>query len=189
MSQMIQDLLEFSRVQRSDSELAPTDLNEVFQQALTNCSASIRNTRAVVTSENLPTVPGDRNQLIQLLQNLIGNGVKFHRPGERPAVYLSALRSEEYWVFRMRDNGIGIPTDQVDKVFQPFHRLHSRDRYPGTGVGLAICKKIVERHKGKIWIEPSEGEGTTICFSFPEGGTDRPEGGPRTNAASQIPAS
>jgi light-regulated signal transduction histidine kinase (bacteriophytochrome) len=122
----------------------------VFGQARNNCLASIQAANAAVTCGQLPTVTGDGIQVVQLLQNLIGNAVKFRRPDISPQVGVTAASDDGRWVLRGSDNGIGIPLEHVEKVFELFHRLHGRDQYPGTGIGLAICKKIVEAHGGRI---------------------------------------
>ena len=170
MSRLIQDLLDYSRIQRGNRKLAPVDMNAVFDQALANCAASIQEARAAVTRDDLPTVLGDRPQLGQLLQNLVGNAVKFRRPDVRPEVHVSATREDGQWAFQVRDNGIGIPADQADRVFQIFQRLHRREEYPGTGIGLAVCKKIVEQHGGRIGVESTPGEGSCFHFTLPAGG-------------------
>jgi len=168
MSQLIRDLLEYSRVQTRRREPAATDVKAVFDQALANCSASIEAAQASVTCSELPTVVADHTQLLQLLQNLVANAVKFRRPDVSPAIHLTANTENGQWVFRLSDDGIGISQDQVDKVFELFHRLHSRDKYQGTGIGLAVCKKIVELHGGRIWAESRLGEGSTFCFTLPK---------------------
>ena len=167
MSQMIRDLLEYSRVQSRSKELAPTDMRVVFDQARANCVAGIQETQAAVTCEPLPTVMGDHTQLVQLLQNLIGNAVKFRRGDLRPEIRVRARADGGQYVFSVSDNGIGIPADQAQQVFQLFHRLHSRDKYPGTGIGLALCRKVVERQGGRIWVESETGRGATFKFTIP----------------------
>lgn len=166
MSRMIHDLLEYSRVQTQARPLAPTDLKDAFEQARANCAAGIAEAQAQVTCGDLPTVLGDSTQLVRLFQNLLGNAVKFRRPDVRPEIQVSARTHDGGWRFQVRDNGIGIPPDQADGLFQLFRRLHGRDQYPGTGIGLATCKKIVERHGGRIWIESQPGPGTTFCFTL-----------------------
>ncbi len=168
MAQLINDLLVYSRVQMRPLEPTATDLNAAFDQAAANCSASIEESQAQITRDHLPTVRVDPLQATQLLQNLIGNAVKFRRQGVRPEVHVSARLADGAWAVSVRDNGIGIEPTAYDRIFQPFRRLHSHQEYPGTGVGLAICKKIVERHGGRIWVESKAGEGATFCFSLPE---------------------
>jgi light-regulated signal transduction histidine kinase (bacteriophytochrome) len=121
----------------------------------------------VITKDDLPAVTGDEMQLVQLFQNLIGNGVKYRRQDIAPVVHVSGKREGPDWVISVRDNGIGIEPQYFDRVFQIFQRLHGRDEYPGTGIGLSICKRIVDRHHGRIWIESVPGEGATFFFTIP----------------------
>ena len=169
MQDLINDLLAYSRVESHGEELEPTDCNAVFTQAVTNLHASIVDVGAVVTSDPLPTVRTDASQLGQVFQNLIGNAVKFHGE-ERPIVHVSAQPQGDEWVFSVRDNGIGIEPDYFDRIFGIFQRLHTRERYSGTGIGLAICTRIVERHGGRIWVESNIGEGSVFHFTIPIGG-------------------
>jgi light-regulated signal transduction histidine kinase (bacteriophytochrome) len=167
MSQLITDLLDFSRVDRKGKELQPTDANEQLGDALANLRASIAEAGARVTHEELPTVRADASQLGQLLQNLIGNAVKFRDPDRPCQVHVAARKDGGQWVFSVRDNGIGIDPKQHDRVFVIFQRLHTRQEYPGTGIGLAICQRIVERHGGRIWVESQPDEGSTFFFTMP----------------------
>jgi len=167
MSGLISDLLEYSRVQTQARKPRPTDMKTVFDHAVANCRASIDQVEATVTCDDLPTVLGDPPQLVQLLQNLIGNAIKFRRPDVRPEVRVGARREAGQWLFWTKDNGIGIAPDQTERIFQIFQRLHTREQYPGTGIGLAICRKIVERHDGRIWVESIPGEGSTFSFTIP----------------------
>ncbi len=166
MQQLINDLLEFSRVGTRAKQLKPTACEAVLNQVLANLRIAIAEHQAVITHDPLPTVMGDEIQLIQLLQNLIGNAIKFRRE-EPPQVHLSAQQGEREWIFSVRDNGIGIETEYFERIFTIFQRLHSRVDYPGTGIGLAVCKKIVERHGGQIWVESESGVGTTFYFTIP----------------------
>jgi light-regulated signal transduction histidine kinase (bacteriophytochrome) len=138
----------------------------VLSKVLANLKVAIAESNAVVTHDPLPTVLGDGTQLIQLLQNLIGNAIKF-RGKERPQVYVKAVQSPKEWIFEVRDNGIGIESEYFERIFTIFQRLHSKSEYQGTGIGLAVCKKIVERHGGRIWVESQLGEGTTFYFTIP----------------------
>jgi light-regulated signal transduction histidine kinase (bacteriophytochrome) len=142
-------------------------MKDVLEQAVANCAAGIAESGAAVTCDSLPTIMGDATQLGQLFQELVGNAVKFRREGVRAEVRVTASRQGREWVFCVQDNGIGIPADQFQRVFLIFQRLHTQDEYPGAGIGLAICKKIVERHGGRIWVESKVGEGSRFQFSIP----------------------
>jgi signal transduction histidine kinase len=172
MQVLINDLLAFSRVGRT-KDFAPVDLNDALGDALSSLETGLEEAGAVVTGDDMPTVDGDRTLLTQVFFNLIGNAVKFR--GDRPArVHLSARRSGAEWVFCCADNGIGIEPQYAERVFVIFQRLHTRDKYGGTGIGLAMCKKIVEFHGGRIWLDTeTDHQGTTICWSLP-GGQDDP---------------
>jgi light-regulated signal transduction histidine kinase (bacteriophytochrome) len=133
---------------------------------LDNLKIAITENRTRVTHDPLPTVMGDEIQLIQLLQNLIGNAIKFRRE-ESPQVNISTEQTPNEWVFSIRDNGIGMEPEYFDRIFTIFQRLHSKSEYPGTGIGLAVCKKIVERHGGRIWVESTPGVGSAFYFTIP----------------------
>jgi light-regulated signal transduction histidine kinase (bacteriophytochrome) len=167
MHTLIQDLLEYSRVGRKGDRFAAVDTNESLAAAKANLEAAIRGSGARVTAETLPTVRGDRGQLIRLFQNLIDNAIKF-RSRETPCIHVSASPPERGsgWVFSVRDNGIGIDPQYAERIFVIFQRLHTRAEYPGTGIGLAICKKIVERHEGRIWLESELGKGSVFYFTL-----------------------
>lgn len=170
MQRLIQDLLMYSRVTTKGGPLEPVDVHEALEVAVSSLQVSIRETAALVTNEPLPVVRGDPTQVTQLLQNLIGNALKFHKPGESPRVHISAARGGEdprFWTFRVADQGIGIDPKYFGRLFVIFQRLHTRHEYPGTGIGLALCKRIVERHSGRIWIESELGKGTTCLFTLP----------------------
>ncbi len=168
MQQLINDLLEFSRVGTRSKELVPTACEVVLSHVLDNLKVAIAESNAVVTHDPLPTVMGDEIQLIQLLQNLISNAIKFHRE-EPPRVHVKAEQGEKEkeWVFSVRDNGIGMDSEYFERIFTIFQRLHSKSEYPGTGIGLAVCKKIVECHGGRIWLESELGVGTVFYFTLP----------------------
>lgn len=167
MSSLIMDLLTYSRVTSKAKEFQEVDLNSTYNDVLRDLQILTKERGAKITSTKLPVLNADPTQMHQLLQNLIGNAVKFH--GERPPeVSLSAKKVEDGWLFSVKDNGIGIDTQYFDRIFQVFQRLHERDQYGGTGIGLAVCKKIVERHGGRIWVESREGKGTTFYFTIPE---------------------
>jgi len=166
MQALIRDLLAYSRVGRRGHELAPVDLEAALEQATANLRAAIADADAALTHEPLPTVLGDETQLTQLLQNLIGNAVKFHGT-QPPQIHVGARRQAESWIISVRDNGIGIDPDYADRIFLIFQRLHTRAQYDGTGIGLAMCRKIVERHGGRIWLESTPGSGSTFSFTLP----------------------
>jgi len=166
MQMLINDLLAYSRVSTRGKPFEPTDCEAILSQIRVNLQAAIEESDAVITHDPLPTVVADASQLAQLLQNLIGNAVKF-RSEEPLHVHVSAEQKGNEWVFSVRDNGIGIDPEYADRIFIVFQRLHNRDEYPGTGIGLAICKKIVERHGGRIWVESQPGKGSTFYFTIP----------------------
>lgn len=163
--QLIQDLLAFSRLGRQAVKLEPTDANMALKAAIRSIHLLMRDSNASITSDELPVVRADGNLLAQLFQNLISNSIKFRGP-EAPAVHVSAKREDGTWVFALRDNGIGIDKAYWTQIFVMFKRLHTQKEYPGTGIGLAICKRIVERHGGRIWVDSSPGRGTTFYFTL-----------------------
>jgi PAS domain S-box-containing protein len=167
MRALIDDLLAYSRTGTRASEPGPTDVAAVLERVLQDLGPAIEESGARVTHDPLPTIPADAGQVGQLLQNLIANALKFRREGMPPRVHVGAYRDGATCVLTVRDNGIGIAPEFRDRIFVIFQRLHSRDEYPGTGIGLAICKKIVERHGGRIWVESTPGEGTAFHLSFP----------------------
>ncbi|MFN2354079.1 MAG: ATP-binding protein [Desulfopila sp.] len=166
MQKLIQDLLSFSRVTTAGRELVRVDTQEVLDEARANLLAVLLQSSAVVTSTEMPEVLGDRTQLVQLFQNLLSNGLKFCRKDVTPAIGISAVRDETQWRFSVADNGIGIPTGNEQKIFTIFKRLHTREEYDGTGIGLALARRIVERHNGEIWFESREQIGTTFHFTL-----------------------
>jgi signal transduction histidine kinase len=166
MQGLILDLLAYSRVGTQGKEFEPADCNEIFERARKNLKVAIEESKAIVTTEPLPTVLGDHVQLLQLFQNLIGNAIKF-RSQMPPVIHLRAEKKGDEWLFSVRDNGLGIEPKDFERIFVIFQRLHSRDKYPGTGIGLSVCKKIVERHGGRIWVESEAHKGTTFYFTLP----------------------
>jgi PAS domain S-box-containing protein len=167
MQALITDLLAYSRVGTHTHPFESVELGEVVDEALTNLTIAVQESGAVVKHEGLPQVIADGSQLVQVFQNLVGNAIKFR--GERPPeIRIAAQRGEGEWVLSVADNGIGIEPQYFERIFRVFQRLHTRARYPGTGIGLAICKKIVERHGGRIWIESQPERGSTFFFSLPE---------------------
>ena len=168
MKQLIEDLLTYSRVGTRGRELAPSSSGAALEKALANLRAAQEASGAEVTHDEMPEVLADGAQLTQLFQNLVGNAMKF-RGEERPRVHVGVQSREKVWVFTVRDNGIGLDPQYADRIFMMFQRLHNKTEYPGTGIGLAICKKIVERHGGHIWVESKPGEGATFGFTLPRG--------------------
>jgi PAS domain S-box-containing protein len=166
MQRLIQDLLLYSRVQTKGMELRETSSEEAFERALQNLRGSIQESGAVVTHEALPNVQADEMQLAQLFQNLVGNAIKYQGSGI-PKIHVSAkMNGGNKWMFSVKDNGIGIDAQYFDKIFGMFQRLHKREEFAGTGIGLAICKKIVERHGGNIAVESQPGHGSTFSFAL-----------------------
>jgi light-regulated signal transduction histidine kinase (bacteriophytochrome) len=167
MQRLINDLLAFSRVGRLTSGMETVELNDVVDAALNQLAAVREEADAQITVETLPAVYGEASLLTQLFANLVGNALKFRRPDVRPAVTIGAQPHEDGWEIHLADNGIGIEPEYADKVFVIFQRLHSRDAYPGTGIGLAMAKKIVEYHGGHIWFDPDRADGATVRFTLP----------------------
>jgi PAS domain S-box-containing protein len=175
MQQLIHDLLMYSRVGTRGNAFRPTHFETVLKEALSNLDIAIQESNATITHDPLPTVVGDPTQLVQLLQNLISNAIKYHSQ-ESPKIHIGVEFQTDQWLFWIQDNGIGIDAKHYQRIFLVFQRLHTREEYPGTGIGLAICKKIVERHGGKIWVESSPDQGSTFYFTLMT-----------TNPLSQIP--
>ncbi len=168
MRQLIQDLLSYSRVGSGTPKFALTDCQTLLEEVLANLRSEISSSGACITHSQMPKVMGNDTQLIQLFQNLIGNAIKFRHPSVTPQIEISAqVQNGGEWLLAVRDNGIGIDPQHFQRIFEAFQRLHSYDSYPGTGLGMAICKKIVERHGGRIWVESQLGVGTTIYFTIP----------------------
>jgi len=166
MWNLVNDLLTYSHVGMGRNELEPTDSDAVLAQSVNDLKVAIEENGALVTHAHLPMVMADRPQLGQLFRNLIGNAIKF-RGNEPPRIHISANRNGNGWTFSVRDNGIGIAPEYSERIFVVFQRLHSREEYAGTGVGLAICKKIVERHGGRIWVKSDVGKGSAFYFILP----------------------
>lgn len=175
MGTLINDLLEYSRVGTRGHAFRSTDCNAALQKALANLEVAIRESNAIVTYDALPVVQADETQITQLFQNLIGNAVKF-KSADSPRVGVNVRQDDGYWHFSVADNGIGFAPEYAERIFTIFQRLHTRNEYPGTGIGLAICKKIVDRHGGRIWVESEPGKGSTFHFTIPEGGVSPNEG-------------
>ena len=166
MQALIKGLLEYSRVGTRPKEFGPVETEKAFHDAVSNLTLLMEENEAKVTHDPLPKVQGDPVQLTQLFQNLLSNAIKF-RNAVPPAVHTGAKRHNGQWQFYVRDNGIGIANKDFDRIFVVFQRLHTRNKYPGTGIGLAACKKIVDRHGGKIWVESEPGKGSTFYFTLP----------------------
>jgi signal transduction histidine kinase len=168
MDHLINDILNFSRIGTRGNPFEPLDSREPLEKALINLQAEIEASGAEITIAELPRVTGDRHQLPQLFQNLLGNALKYRKTSEPPRLHISARERAEGWEFRVADNGIGIEPRFAERIFQIFQRLHTSRDYPGTGIGLAVCKKIVERHGGRIWVESEPGQGSTFYFILPK---------------------
>jgi PAS domain S-box-containing protein len=173
MQQLIQDLLEYSRVGTRGKEFTPSDLSLLLDEALLNLQARIEETGAEISFSQLPTLTVDGGQTVRLFQNLIGNAIKYRDADKSPKIRIEAkaLAGVGNWLFQISDNGIGIANEDYERIFNIFQRLHGREEYEGTGIGLAICKKIVERHGGRIWVESTPGAGSTFFFTLPAGKT------------------
>ncbi len=165
MQEMISDLLSYSRIGKTNFPEEAIDAGKICDQAIANLKLAIQEKNASVSRDNLPMVWGNGTQLTRVFQNLIGNAVKFCT--QHPQVHVSAVSQDGEWIFAVKDNGIGINPQYFDRIFKVFQRLHNKSEFPGTGIGLSICKKIVERNGGRIWIESQEGAGSTFYFSVP----------------------
>jgi two-component system sensor histidine kinase/response regulator len=166
MQNLIADLLSYSQVGQKPAPFQTVDLKAVLPWTIENLRELVDKSNAVITWDTLPCVTGDEAQLGQVLQNLIGNAIKYGRPGLQPVIHLSASRENDDWLVRVRDNGIGIESKHFQLIFAPFKRLHGRE-ISGTGIGLAICRRMIEAHGGNIWVESSPNEGSTFCFTVP----------------------
>ena len=166
LEQLTEDLLSYARIDAEAKAFAPVNMTEVAQEVVHLLDASINSANGVVRIADLPVVTGDRTQLVQLLLNLIGNALKYCRD-RAPVVELSIIQQGDCWVFSVTDNGIGIDAKHLDKVFGVFKRLHSQTEFPGTGIGLAVCRRVVEGHGGKIWVESRPGHGSVFSFTMP----------------------
>jgi light-regulated signal transduction histidine kinase (bacteriophytochrome) len=166
MQKLINDLLSYSLVSTRQKPVKPTDCNSVLGQVIANLSVTIEQNNDIITNDDLPTVMADESQMQELFKNLVGNAIKF-RSEHAPRVHISAKQDRNKWLFSVQDNGLGIDPQYKDKIFLIFQRLHSKEEYPGTGIGLAICKRIVEHHGGKIWFDSDVGKGSTFYFTLP----------------------
>ena len=166
MKYLIDDLLEYSRVSSQAKEFENIDLEKVLENVLSNLSILIVENNVNVTHDSLPTVFADKNQMVQVFENLITNAIKF-RGKEPPKIDISAQKGNKEWIFTVKDNGIGINPKHQKQIFEVFKRLHTRKEYPGTGIGLSIAQKIIERHNGRIWVESKPEKGSTFYFTIP----------------------
>jgi light-regulated signal transduction histidine kinase (bacteriophytochrome) len=171
MQTLINDLLSYSRVSTRGKAFEAADCQAALDVALVNLKAAVQEASAVVSHDALPVVRADPTQLMQLLLNLLSNAIKF-RSTAPPIIHVGAKRQNGHWVVSVKDNGIGIEPKYSERVFAVFQRLHTRTEYPGTGIGLAICKKIVERHGGRIWVDSEPGKGSTFSFTIPDRGAN-----------------
>lgn len=180
MTQLIDDLLTYSRVDRMENTAVEVDCNLIVHQVCNRLSAAINQQQAKVAIDPLPTIKGNPLQISQIFQNLIENALKYSRTEVTPEIKISVTQQNHHWVFSCRDNGIGIEPDYFEQIFYAFKRLHSQSQYAGTGIGLAVCKKIVQRYGGEIWVTSTFGEGSAFYFSFPMQVADSPaiSGGP-----------
>jgi PAS domain S-box-containing protein len=183
MQALIRDLLEFSRVQTAGQKPMPVDANAVLDLALIGLKARLEETEATLDRGPLPWVLADHGQLLRLFQNLIGNALKYRDPDRRPEIRVTASRDGNLWSFAVADNGIGIDKPFHDRIFGIFQRLHAQTEYEGTGIGLAICRRIVERHGGAIWVESEPGQGATFRFTLKAAQAPE-EQGPATSSGS-----
>ena len=167
MQTLISELLAYSRVGTRGKPFESIDCTAIVKRVLANLSVAIEESNAKVTYDPLPVVVADSMQLTQIFQNLIGNAIKFHSQ-DLPCVHISATDEHDEWTFSVHDNGIGIDPKNIERIFLIFQRLHTREEYPGAGIGLAICKRIVERHGGRFWASSEPGKGTAFCFTIPK---------------------
>ena len=174
MQQLITDLLTYSRVNNKQIDICPIACAALLDSAMANLQVAVEESGTSVVRETLPEICADKGQFVQLLQNLIGNAIKFRRQDRAPLIHISALDQGDNWRLSVRDNGIGFEPKHSERVFEVFQRLHTRTEYPGTGIGLAICQRIVERHGGKIWAESEPGVGSKFHFTIPKNGRKEP---------------
>lgn len=166
LKRMLDDLLLYSRIGTRGSAFEPVDLNFAVSQAIKNLEKPIRDTHAIVAHDNMPLLMGDKVQLIQVFQNIISNAIKF-RSAAKPEIQIKVVERENDWLFSLKDNGIGFDSEHKERIFIPFQKLHGRDKYSGTGMGLAICKRIIRKHGGSIYSESTPEKGSTFYFSLP----------------------
>jgi light-regulated signal transduction histidine kinase (bacteriophytochrome) len=163
---MTNDLLQYSKITSKERELSPINFNYVLEEALTNLKVPIDENNAVITYDQLPTINGDEQLTVQLFQNLIGNAIKY-RSQENPKIHISTTKEKNQYLFSIKDNGIGMSPEHLKRIFTIFQRLHTREEYEGTGIGLAIAQKIIHQQGGRIWVESKLGKGSTFYFTIP----------------------
>ena len=168
LDNMINDLIEYSKVTNNKMEFSFIKLENVLNEALISLMVPIKENNAIITYDTLPVVNGNKQLLIQLFQNLIGNAIKY-RSQDDPQIHISALKEKDQYLFSVNDNGIGMDSEHINRIFTIFQRLHRNDEYEGTGIGLAIAQKIVYQHGGQIWVESELGNGSTFYFTISEG--------------------
>ena len=173
MYNLLNGLLSYSRIQRKENMYTKVDLNHVLENVKKNLAIQITERNALIKSEKLPVIHADENQINQLLQNIISNSIKFSN--DPPKIYVSSKTESDKYIVSVRDEGIGIEAQYYGKIFQIFQQLHAKNEYEGTGIGLSICKSIIERHEGKIWVESEPGKGSTFFFSLPRKNIPRTE--------------
>ena len=165
MNILIKDLLTYSRITTHAKPPNWNNLEDILKDALFNLSESIKESSAIITYDKLPTLKVDKTQMLQLFQNFISNAIKFRRE-ETPKIHIGVKKIEIGWLFSIKDNGIGIESKYFDRIYNIFYRLHTKEEYPGTGIGLPICRKIIQRYGGQIWVESELGKGSTFFFTI-----------------------
>jgi two-component system, sensor histidine kinase and response regulator len=168
MQMLINDLLQYSRISSKAKKFEMADMSKILSQSLANLETMITENSAIITHDDLPAIPCDESQIMRLFQNLISNAIKFGKDSVAPEIHISCEQKNGTYLFSVSDNGIGIASEYFDKIFVIFQRIESQGKYPGTGIGLSICKRIVEWHEGRIWLESKENEGTTFYFTLPK---------------------
>ena len=168
MSLLIKDLLVFSRIGKNGQDMEEVNVNGLIKEIIATIQLKLESTNAALNIGEMPVLKCDKSQIFQVFQNLLTNALKFVKKGQRPEIAITAELKGNEWVFCVKDNGIGISSVYFNKIFVPFERLHSKDEYEGTGVGLSICKKIIDYHGGKIWVESEPDKGASFYFSIPQ---------------------
>jgi light-regulated signal transduction histidine kinase (bacteriophytochrome) len=167
MKSLIEGLLAYSRVDTQVQNFTPVDVEDVLDEVRQLLTVGIKESGATITNDPLPQIKANEAMIVQLLQNLVSNAMKYQKDN-KPEIHISATRKDKDWLFSVKDNGIGIEAKDLERIFVIFQRLHARNEYPGTGIGLAVCKKVVEHHGGRIWVESTFGQGTTFYFTIPQ---------------------